>query len=304
MKIHKQPLSALPSVRQLRALVAVYYTGSVSEAAQSLAVTQPAVTVLIRELEEKLGVKLFDRTTRALRRTDAAAQAIGYAERALAEMEGLTASMTQLSQGREGRVRVAATAAVAQSVLPPAMRRFADVSPGVRVEIEEVAPRDFVETVMAERIDFGVGTVESPVSGLHEEVLTREPLVAAAVAAEDFPAGTPMTWKQLGAFPLVTVRSGYGVRARIEAAAREAGVPLRIEHEVSLLGTAVALAAHGLGVVVAPPSIIAPERRLVTRRLTRPTVERTTGILSKRDRSRSPAAQAFILALRETSRTS
>ena len=66
MAIHKQPLSSFPSVRQLRAFVAVYHTGSVSAAAQELSLTQPAVTMLLRELETKLGVSLFDRHTRAL----------------------------------------------------------------------------------------------------------------------------------------------------------------------------------------------------------------------------------------------
>ncbi|MGB3068275.1 MAG: LysR substrate-binding domain-containing protein [Ottowia sp.] len=298
MAIHKQSLSSLPSIRQLRALVAVYYTGSVSAAAQRLSLTQPAVTVLIRELEEKLGLKLFDRSTRALRRTDAAVQAIGYAERALSELEALSRNMAHLAGAQEGRVRVAATAVIAQTLLPPAMYQFQDLRPGVRVEVVEVAPGDFVEAVAADRVDFGVGTVETPVAGLQEEILRREPLVAAAIESKQFPAGAPMTWKQLGMFPLVTVRSGYGVRGRIEAAAREAGVALRIEHEVSLLGTAVALAAHGLGVVVAPASIVAAEPRLVARRLTRPKVERTIGILTRRERSLSPVAQAFAAVLR------
>jgi DNA-binding transcriptional LysR family regulator len=293
MSIHKKSLSALPSVRQLRALVAVYYTGSVSAAAQELALTQPAVTVLLRELEERLGLKLFDRSTRALRHTEAATKAMGYAERALAELSAMTAAMAELSGVHEGRVRVAATAAVAQALLPPAMQVFLERHPRIKLEIEEVAPGDFVEAVLTERVDFGVGTLEGPVAGLRDEALVREPLVAAALESDQFQGGSPMTWKQLSSFSLVTVRFGYGVRGRIEAAAKEAGVSLQIAHEVSLLRTAVSLAAHGLGVIVAPPSMVAHEPRLVTRRLTRPTVERVIGIVSKQERSLSPAAAAF-----------
>ena len=62
MAIHKQPLSSLPSVRQLRAFVAVYHTASVSAAAQELSLAQPAVTMLLRELETKLGLSLFTAT--------------------------------------------------------------------------------------------------------------------------------------------------------------------------------------------------------------------------------------------------
>ena len=100
MAIHKNPahLGSLPSVRQLRAFVAVYDSGQLSAAAEALSLTQPAVTVLLRELEARLGVRLFDRSTRSLRRTEAAAEAIGHARRALAEMQALSGGMAVLRQ--------------------------------------------------------------------------------------------------------------------------------------------------------------------------------------------------------------
>ena len=288
-------MRTLPSVRQLRAFVAVYHTGQVSAAAQQLALTQPAVTVLLRELEGKLGLKLFDRSTRSLRRTEAAAEAIGFAERALAELEALGASMAELAGARRGRVRIAATSTVAQTLLPPVMRRFLDTHPEVAVEIEDVAPTGFVEAVLRERVDFGVGTLQAPVAGLREDVFLRDSLAAVAPAAPDFPAGKPITWKQLAALPLVTVRPGYGVRQRIDEAAQATGVQLRVAHEVSLLTTALALAGHGLGVAVLPASLVGQSREpgLVARRITRPAVERNTAIVYKAERSLSPAARAF-----------
>jgi DNA-binding transcriptional LysR family regulator len=296
--IHKKPLSSLPSVRQLRALVAVHRTGSISAAAQELSLTQPAVTVLLRELEDRLGLKLFDRSTRLLRPTAAAAEAVGHAQRALAELEAMAAGMAELAGAGRGRVRVASTATVAQTLLPAAMRRFRDLHPGVKVELEEVAPDAFVEAMLAERVDFGVGTLESPVAGLREQLLLRDALVAAALPGPRFAAGSSITWKQLAALPLVTVRPGYGVRRRIDEAAKAAGVTLRIEHEVALLSTAVALAEHGLATAIVPGSILAGRPSLVARRITRPAVERPIAIVVKRDRSLSPAAQALAEVLR------
>lgn len=288
-------MRGLPSVRQLRAFVAVYHTGQVSAAAQQLALTQPAVTVLLRGLEDRLGVRLFDRSTRALRRTEAAAEAIAYAERVLADLEALGSSMADLAGARRGRVRIAATATVAQTLLPPVLRRFLDAHPGVRVEVEEVAPSGFVEALLAERVDFGIGTLEGSVPGLREDVFLRDTLAAVALAGPHFPPGRPITWKQLAALPLVTVKPGYGVRRRIEAAAEAAGVQLQVVHEVALLTTALAMAAHGLGVAVVPGSLLAhgADPRLVARRLTRPAVERHTALVRKQERSLAPAAQAF-----------
>jgi DNA-binding transcriptional LysR family regulator len=297
MAIHEKPLSmrTLPSVRQLRAFVAVYHGGGISAAAEQLSLTQPAVTVLLRELEAKLGVRLFDRTTRSVRRTEAAGEAIAYAERALAELEAMGASMAELAGKRRGRLRVAATSTVAQTLLPQALRRYLDTYPDIQVAIEDVAPTQFVETLLAERADLGLGTLEGPVAGLTERVIVRDTLAAVAPASDDFPAGVPITWKQLAKLPVVTVKPGYGVRRRIEVAAQTAGVRLQIVHEVSLLTTAVAMAASRLGVAVVPASLLEHVRdpRLVARKLTRPAVERHTSIVHRTDRALPPPAQAF-----------
>jgi len=307
MAIHKKTLSmhGLPSVRQLRAFAAVYYTGQVSAAAEALALTQPAVSVLLREFEDRLGVKLFDRSTRTLRRTEAATEAIAYVERALKELEGLSASMAELVEARRGRVCIVTTATVAQTMLPALMRRYLDLYPGVRVEIQETEPSNFVETMLTGRADFGIGTLESPVPGLREQVFLRDFLVVAAPAGPGFAAGQNITWKQLAALPVVTVQSGYGVRRRIEAAAQSAGVQLQFAHEVSLLSTALALAAGGLGVAVVPSSLLhyGAHAQLVARRLVRPTVERHTAVVHLQERSFSPAAQAFVDLLMSSQNT-
>lgn len=295
--VKKPPsLKELPSIRQLRAFVAVYQTGSLSAAADLLALTQPAVTVLLRELETKLGVRLFDRTTRMLRRTEAAAEAIGYAERALAELTALGTSMADLADTRRGRVRIAATSTVAQTVLPDALRRFREQHPLVKVSIEDCAPREFVERLLGDQVDCGVGTLEAPVPGLREQVFLQDSLVAAGTEGLLPGTGRTLSWKQLAGLPVITVKSGYGVRSRIDRAAAEAGMELSIEHEVSLLTTAVALAGAGLGVAVVPGSVLTHATLAVplqAQRLVRPHVERSTAVISRNDRSLSPAAAAF-----------
>ena len=74
-----QPSKFSPSIRQLRAFRAVFHLGKLSAAAEQLSLTQSAVSVLIRQLEEGLGTRLFDRTTRSLRSTQAAMEAISVA---------------------------------------------------------------------------------------------------------------------------------------------------------------------------------------------------------------------------------
>ncbi len=297
MAIHQKTFSlkSLPSVRQLRAFVAIYHSGHLSAAAEQLSLTQPAVTALLRELEDKLGLRLFDRTTRTLRRTEAATEAIEYAQRVLAELDAMGTSMAELAGSRRGRVRVAATSTVASTLLPPVIRRFQQQFPGVKVVIDDCAPDEFVERILGERVDLGLGTLEAPTPGLVEQVVLRDSLCAVALAGPGFADGRSISWKQLAALPLITVKAGYGVRRRIDQAAAEAGVQLQMAHEVSLLTTAVALAASGLGTAVVPGSMLvrAQYPQLASRRLVRPQVERHTAVIHKQERSLAPAAQAF-----------
>ncbi|WP_144639308.1 LysR family transcriptional regulator [Bordetella genomosp. 13] len=287
-------LKNTPSIRQLRAFVAVYHTGSLSAAAEVLALTQPAVTVLLRELEEKLGVRLFDRTTRSLRRTGAATEAILYAERALADLAALGDRMADIAQVRRGRIRIAATSTVAQTLLPALIRQFLERHPEVSVSVADCAPGEFAERVLGEQVDFGIGTLEGPVPGLTQRVFLDDTLCAVATSA-DFPDTRSMTWKQLADWPVILVQAGYGVRRAIDRARIAADVELRVAHEVSLLTTALAMAASRLGVAVIPHSVLAwthyPD--VVGRRLIRPVVPRALAVVSKESRPLSPAAQAF-----------
>ena len=294
---HKKPLSlrSLPSLRQLRAFVAVYRTGQVSAAADQLALTQPAVTVLLREFEGKLGITLFDRTPRGLRRTEAAIEAMIYAERILADVEALGENMGELVAARRGRLRIGCTSTIAQTLLPPLIREFSQSHPMVELEIVDVAPVDFVETQLGHRFDVGIGTLDHAVTGIAEEVFLRDTISAVGLPGDDFAASGPITWKQLSGHPLITVKPGYGVRRRIDNAALEAGVELRIVHEVSLLMTAIALAEAGVGIAVVPGSLLrhATGSLVVARRLVRPMAERNIALLSVTERQLSPAAQAF-----------
>jgi LysR family carnitine catabolism transcriptional activator len=297
MAIHKKPLSmrGVPSVRQLRAFAAVYHSGQLSSAAASLSLTQPAVSVLLRELEERLGVRLFERTTRSLQRTEAANEAIGHAERVLAELDALGTGMAELAAGRRGRVRIAATSTIAQTLMPKALRRYMDLHPGVKVAIEDCAPGQFVEKIVGEQVDFGVGTLQGRTPGLDERVFVHDHLAVIADSGLRLPGTGSMTWRQLAGRPLITVKPGYGVRSSIDVAAAAAGVRLEIAYEVTLLTTALAMAASGLGPALLPASILthAEHPQLVARRLIRPTVARNIAIVTRQGRTPSAAAAAF-----------
>ena len=119
---------------------------------------------------------MFDRATRALRRTDAAAKAFAYAQRALAEIEGMGWSMTDMAAGRSGRLRIATTTTTAQSLRPELLRRFLKENPGVRIAVEDDSPDEFAERLASERVDFGMGTLSVPLPGTLEHPFAHDRL--------------------------------------------------------------------------------------------------------------------------------
>src|SRR5947208_503529 len=105
------------TLRQLQAFTSVYRVRSITRAALDLGITQSATSLLIKQLEAQLGVKLFDRTTRSVHPTPAAAEAFAAAERMLSDAHGLSRRMRDLVEARAGRVAFLASAGTASALM-------------------------------------------------------------------------------------------------------------------------------------------------------------------------------------------
>lgn len=284
-----------PSVRQLRAFRAVYQLRKLSAAAEQLSLTQSAVSVLIRQLEEGLGTRLFDRTTRSLRPTAAATEALATVERILRDLDALGTGLRDLGALRRGRVSLAITPTLAEILLPQVVERFAREHPGIHVVVDDCSPDQFVSRVVGEHVDFGVGTPERAAADVDTRKLATDSL--ALVCRPDHPLAhrRAPAWSDLQGHPIVTVRPGYGIRPMIDNAAAQAGVQLDVVNEVAFFSTALWMTQSGLGASIMPSAYAraAKDPSLVVRRLTRPVVTRDIAIVTKRGRSLSPAAQAL-----------
>lgn len=291
-----------PTIRQLRAFLAVYQLKKLSAAAQRLFVTQSAVSMLIRQLEEGLDTRLFDRTTRSLKATAAAEQMMVTVERILRDVDSLSNDFRELAALERGRVTLAITPTLAAFLLPDAMRAFNEQHPGVRVLVNDCAPDQFVSRIIGEHVDFGIGTPERPGAEVEVQRLMRDHL--ALVCREDHPLAKSrvVRWSDLAGHPLITVRPGYGVRPLIDGTAAEAGVALDVVNEVSFLSTAIWMTAAGIGASIMPSAFARAEAdpSLVIKVLSSPRVARDISIVTKRGHSLSAAARAFVEALKRS----
>jgi DNA-binding transcriptional LysR family regulator len=292
-----------PTMRQLRAFRAVYQLRKLSAAAEQLFITQSAVSVLIRQMEEGLGTRLFDRTTRSLQPTQAANEAIVVAERILHDVDSLGAGLRDLTSLRRGRISIAVTPTLAEILLPKAISAFSAAHPEIRIVIDDCAPDQFVSRVSGGHVDFGIGTPERAAADVDSTTLVRDHLSLVCRRDHALAKLKSPRWADLKEHAVITVRPGYGIRPLIDGAAASAGVQLNVVNEVTFLSTALWMTACGLGASIMPSAyaLHSPHEKLVVKKLLGPAVSRDIFIVTKRGVSLSPACQAFITALRKHS---
>lgn len=290
-----------PTVRQLRALRAVYQLRKLGAAAAQLSVTPSAVSVLLRQLEEGLGVRLFDRTTRSLQPTPAGTEAVVVAERILRDVESMSSSFRELGELQRGRVSLAITPTLAALMLPAVVQRFCTLHPQVRVAVDDCAPDQFVSRVVGEHVDFGIGTPEKAGGEIVQQPLMRDRMSLVCAAGHPLAARRQVRWADLAGHAVIAGRPGYGVRQLVDASAARAGVVLEVSHEVSFLSTALWMVASGQGAAIVPAAyaLCSEHPGLVVKPLTAPAVSRDVFVVSKRGRSLSAACRSFVALMRE-----
>jgi LysR family carnitine catabolism transcriptional activator len=287
----------IPSLRQLEALVLVYRLGSITKAAAELGVTQSAISLLIRQIEDDFQLKLFDRTTRALHPTAACREAVPIAERVLAGAQGLSRRMRELVEIKAGQIAVAVSAGVASALLPRVLAEYRSRHPDVTIELFDVAPDELLTFVMAGHADFGIGSLEDDgTSEAKIETLTQSSLSAIRIRDGRFEKRRRLTWDDITSFDLIAMRRGTRIRGQIDAALAQTGRELKPALEVSLITTALALTAEGAGISILPGHMLPKAQfpMLVAVPLSRPTISRHVSLLSRAGIGLSPAAERFV----------
>lgn len=283
------------TTRQLRAFITVAEVQHFTRAAERLGLSQSSVSTLIRELEDNLGLRLFDRHTRMLRLTQAGAELLPVARRAMAGLNDVLGSASELRALGRGRVSVAAASLQAALLLPPLIRRYTEENPGVRVKLFDVPEHEVIEKLRTGEVDFGLGSD----TGAHRDISAR-PLVAdhfyVVMRADHALARRgEVAWRDLVAEPLIGHPPGNAVREQLDFALAREGIRLERRYEVLLPLTILGMVEAGLGIAVMTTAMLrlAHAIGLVSRPVVAPVVRREISLLFHSERSLSPAAQNF-----------
>jgi DNA-binding transcriptional LysR family regulator len=291
-----------PTLRQMRCFVAIVTEGSFTAAAARLHLTQSATSAVLRDLEGELGITLVDRTTRSVRLTAAGEQFLGHTRRILRDVDEAVADVKGLVDKSHGVIRVAASPLASVSLLPPILESFRRKFPGVRIELHDVLTAEILDQVRRGDVDIGVGTFLRSATELELVTLFEDRLGLVVPRVSPIAGRRYARWQDLVDQDVIALTQGSAFRASTDATVEQLGLALKPPvFEVGYMGTAVALAEAGLGICVLPTRAAAliRSRHAVFRSLRNPVVTQAATLVTKADRSLSPAARAFVSFLSE-----
>ena len=285
--------------RRLRAFLAIADERTLTEAAARLRVAQPSLSQTLRSLERELGAELFHRLGRGLELTDAGRALIGPARQALLALDDARGAVREVSELREGSVRVAALATLAADPLAALTGALRRAHPQLTVQIAVAESSAGAARMVAEGAA-ELGVVHLPVAreDLVVEALGSQRLLFALPPAQA-PSDAPLSAAELRAVPLVVTPPGTSIRELLEHAFARAGIAPRIAVETAAREAIVPLVLAGAGAALLPESLAQEAARRGARlRAARPPLRRRIGLV-RRAGPVSPAARAFVgLAVR------
>src|SRR5215469_16607094 len=291
--------------RQLRAFCEVVERKSFSQAAERLGVTQPAVSLQIRALEQRLGQRLLDRSGRRVEPTEAGMRLYRGAQRLIAMEQQLLAELGEEAEGElKGRLEIGASTGPGGSVLPVVLGEFQRLHPLVHVALTVADTHAIVEQIGRRELELGIVGVAGRHRGVTFEPFYRDEVVLAVPAGHRY-AGKSMTLEELKVEPLVLMQEGAAIRQIIDEELRELGARLRdlnVKLELGLQESARAAVLGGFGATFI--SRIAIEDDLAAGTLA---VVRVEGLEPARDvqlarasgRAETRVAQEFVTFARE-----
>jgi LysR family carnitine catabolism transcriptional activator len=287
------------STRQLRAFRLVAQHRNFTRAAGALFITPSGLSVLIRELEGRVGFRLFDRTTRHVELTPHGKDLLAVIQRSLQELDTAIADIGRSAKRTRQQILLGVTPLVAANILPPAMREFRKQRPHIRIQLFDADLPTLVKMVEAGKLDLSLGIFKA-MADVRREPFFRFSLMVARPAKDDVPARRTTTWSALDGETLIALSSGHPHQQLIDKHLAQAGVAVQIGSVVNLLDTQIALVEAEEGIAIIPSFGLPAcrNRRVTVSQLINPVARFDFHLISNRGRELPPGADEFTAFLK------
>lgn len=287
------------TIKQLRAFIAVARHLSFAQACEHLHLSQPALSLAIKALEEDLGGRLLIRSTRQVTLTPEGQTLLPLALQLVADWDNTEELLRQHFTLQTGRVLIAAMPSFAGNLLPEALKRFRDRYPKVNVAVHDVINEQVLEMVRDRRVELGIGFEPETTQALVFTPLYTDRFVAVLPPASPLACQPVVHWAQLLRNDFITLQRPSAVRLLLEGAIQTEHGKLAVAFECHQLSTVGRMVASGLGVSAVPSLCIGQMHELGARcvPLQAPVIQRRIGIMRLAEHTLSAAAQALEDAL-------
>ena len=293
-------------LRQIQYFVVVARQRHFTRAAASLGVAQPALSQQIRQLEDELGVRLLDRSSRPVTLTPAGVAFLARAERIVAEARLAEEDVREYAGIGRGRLVVGALPALASLWLPPVLARFRAAHPRTDVTVREENTEELARLVGSGQLDLallhavpGSYAGDRLEGGVVMERLFDEELMAVVPPAHRLAGRASVSLAELRGEPFVLLGRGVGLSHTVLAATAAEGFSPDVVAEARTVRTLCALVAAGVGVsIVARLPARAPGNGLVALPLVPPLPAHTTVVAWRGDSRPSAATEALLTLIR------
>lgn len=291
------------SLKQLRAFACVAESRSFTAAAGLLNLSQSAVSLLIRELESELGLKLLDRTTRSVRVTEAGAELHPVAVRILQDLGAAIAGSRELADRRRGRVRFACSPLQSSLLVPRLMRLFKARYPHITIVLHDTPGGEIIDLVARGEVDLALGVLPAETAFVAAELLLTDDLLLIYPRSYGWGSRRRPTWNDLVSHPFIALGEHNSTRYLVDYHAAQVGVRLAPAAEVAFVWTAIGMVDAGLGLSLIPGHarpVVQKFDEVAMQPFEPEQIRRPIALLWHRQRTLSPAAEAFAGFLRET----
>ncbi len=290
-----------PSLKQMRALVALARTGSFTLAADHLSVTQSALSGQIKELEQMLGMRVVERTTRKTQLSELGRELYPLFDKMLHDLDHAMADIANRKALRQGLVRIAAPQMLSCTLLPEAIAAYRQRHPQVQVRLADLPVDQVPSRVLNGEADLGIGPERDATPEIAAQPLFEMPFVVVYPPGHELEHRPRIGWSDVARHPFIALQGQFTERLLRDANASIRQLSLSPHSEVSFMTTALALVQAGQGITVCLPYAekMIQLYGLRMRTLEAPTLSRRFFIYSRSTRALSPAAASLAAFLHE-----
>lgn len=286
----------------LRAFVAVAELNSFRAAADSIHLSQPALSRRVEKLEQALGVRLFERTTRSVSLTAVGRDFSRKARSLLDDLESSLLSMQAVAASQQGEVVIACVPSAVYYFLPKVLRTFHEQYPRIRVRIIDDGANAVLESVARGDADFGINIIGTQEPEIAFQAILKESFVVACHRDHPLAGRRQVSWAELARYDFMTVDKSSGNRLLVDLALASSDVRPSWCFEAKHVSTLLGLVEAGLGIAVVP-RLSMPQGEHATLAqvaLVEPTIDRNVGLIRRNGRELSPSARKLYELIEST----